>query len=79
MYGGKWKLTLAAGKECGKEEWNSSEDQLSVKLPECILQSSSFTLKMVEDPELVKVKAVLRSGTTEGQERKGQAPNELPF
>lgn len=70
---------MAVGKECGKEEWNSFEDKLSAKHPECILQRSSFTLKVVEDPELVKVKAVLRSGTTEGQEKKGQTPNELPF
>lgn len=76
-HGGKWKLTLA--KECGKEEWNSFEDQLSAEHPECILQRFSSTLKMVEDPELVKVKAVLRNGTTEGQEKKGQAPNAKAF
>lgn len=78
-HGGKWKLTSAAGKECGKEEWNSFEDQLSAKHPECILQRFSSTLKMVEDPEMVKVKPVLRSGTTEGQEKKGQAPNAKAF
>lgn len=34
---------------------------------------------MVEDPELVKVKAVLRNGANEGQEKKGQAPNAKAF
>lgn len=43
------------------------------------LQRFSSTLKMVEDPELVKGKAVLRNGTTEGQEKKGQAPNAKAF